>query len=389
MPDLKKEPQIVCRNLWKIFGPRADTIFDSLSQSSNDAPGHSRSRQTILEETGHVVAVRDVSFQVAQGETFVIMGLSGSGKSTLLRCLTRLIPPTAGKILIGDDDILALNDKALRNVRRTKMSMVFQHFGLFPHRQVIDNVAYGLEVQGIDLETRHTRAQEVIDLVTLNGWEFHYPNELSGGMQQRVGIARALAVDPDLLMFDEPFSALDPLIRREMQDELLTLQTVMHKTILFITHDFLEAVKLGDRIAIMKDGEIEQVGTPADLVLRPANDYVQEFTKDVPRTQVLTASSLISQPSSVVEAIHEISWDPTNDEQSSFACLCAPSGHFRGLALRGGEVLTELPTVSPATSLGELIPLAMSQPHPIPVVDLDQKLMGLVTHDAILQATKG
>lgn len=220
------------------------------------------SRSEILQQTDQTVAVRDVSFSVGRGETFVVMGLSGSGKSTLIRCLSRLIEPSKGEVLLDGKDLLAMGDEELRGVRRGQMSMVFQHFGLFPHRRVIDNIAYGLEVQGVDKSTRLDRANEVLEIVGLSGWADHYPQQLSGGMQQRVGLARALAVDPQILLFDEPFSALDPLIRKEMQDELIRLQKTMQRTIVFITHDFAEALRLGDRIAIMKDGSFDQVGTP-------------------------------------------------------------------------------------------------------------------------------
>jgi glycine betaine/proline transport system ATP-binding protein len=238
------------------------------------------------------VAVRDVSFSVARGETFVVMGLSGSGKSTLIRCLSRLIDPTAGEVLLNGEDLLAMNDEELREVRRGKISMVFQHFGLFPHRKVIDNIAYGLEVQKVDKATRHARATEVLNIVGLDGWADRYPQQLSGGMQQRVGLARALAVDPEILLFDEPFSALDPLIRKEMQDELIRLQKTMQRTIIFITHDFAEALRLGDRIAIMKDGSFDQVGTPEEIVSNPATPYVREFVNDVPRAKVLSIGSV-------------------------------------------------------------------------------------------------
>jgi glycine betaine/proline transport system ATP-binding protein len=236
--------------------------------------------------------VRDVSFSVARGETFVVMGLSGSGKSTLIRCLSRLIDPTAGEVLLNGEDLLAMNDEELREVRRGKISMVFQHFGLFPHRKVIDNIAYGLEVQKVDKATRHARATEVLNIVGLDGWADRYPQQLSGGMQQRVGLARALAVDPEILLFDEPFSALDPLIRKEMQDELIRLQKTMQRTIIFITHDFAEALRLGDRIAIMKDGSFDQVGTPEEIVSNPATPYVREFVNDVPRAKVLSVRSV-------------------------------------------------------------------------------------------------
>ncbi len=251
------------------------------------------SRTEILAATGNTVGVRDVSFVVETGETFVIMGLSGSGKSTLVRCLARLIDSTRGTVELEGRDLTAMNEAELREVRRTKMSMVFQHFGLFTHRKVIDNVAYGLEVQGVKRAERHARATGVLDLVGLTGWGDRYPGELSGGMQQRVGLARALAVDPTVLFFDEPFSALDPLIRRDMQDELLRLQGEMNRTIVFVTHDFNEAIKLGDRIAIMKDGEFDQVGTAAELIATPATDYVREFTKDISRAHVLTLASVM------------------------------------------------------------------------------------------------
>ena len=250
------------------------------------------SRSEILQQTDQTVAVRDVSFSVGRGETFVVMGLSGSGKSTLIRCLSRLIEPSKGEVLLDGKDLLAMGDEELRGVRRGQMSMVFQHFGLFPHRRVIDNIAYGLEVQGVDKSTRLDRANEVLEIVGLSGWADHYPQQLSGGMQQRVGLARALAVDPQILLFDEPFSALDPLIRKEMQDELIRLQKTMQRTIIFITHDFAEALRLGDRIAIMKDGSFDQVGTPEEIITQPATDYVREFTNDIPRAKVLSVRSV-------------------------------------------------------------------------------------------------
>ncbi|MEM7346685.1 MAG: betaine/proline/choline family ABC transporter ATP-binding protein, partial [Chloroflexota bacterium] len=269
------------------------------------------SRAEILSETGHVVAVRDVSVQIGEGEIFVVMGLSGSGKSTLIRCLSRLIEPTAGQVTCNQADVTQMNDDELRQFRRHTVSMVFQRFGLFPHRRVIDNVGYGLEVQGVESKKRQKIAQDTLELVGLDGWQHHYPHELSGGMQQRVGLARALAVDPEIMLCDEPFSALDPLIRRDMQNELLHLQTSLHKTIIFITHDFLEALKLGDRIAIMKDGAIVQVGTPQQIVANPANEYVREFTQDVPRAKVLTATEVMSPPDASIEMAGEVSHSTT------------------------------------------------------------------------------
>jgi glycine betaine/proline transport system ATP-binding protein len=258
---------IEVRNVWKVFGQGSPDEAIALAKAGT-------SRQDIISSIDQTVAVRDVSFSVARGETFVVMGLSGSGKSTLIRCLSRLIDPTAGEVLLNGEDLLAMDDDQLREVRRGKISMVFQHFGLFPHRKVIDNIAYGLEVQKIDKATRHARATEVLNIVGLDGWADRYPQQLSGGMQQRVGLARALAVDPEILLFDEPFSALDPLIRKEMQDELIRLQKTMQRTIIFITHDFAEALRLGDRIAIMKDGSFDQVGTPEEIVSNPATAYV-------------------------------------------------------------------------------------------------------------------
>jgi glycine betaine/proline transport system ATP-binding protein len=278
-------PAIEVRKLWKVFGSGAASQAIALAEGG-------ASRSHILQQTDQTVAVRDVSFSVGRGETFVVMGLSGSGKSTLIRCLSRLIEPSKGEVLLDGKDLLAMGEEELRGVRRGQMSMVFQHFGLFPHRRVIDNIAYGLEVQGIDKSTRLARANEVLEIVGLSGWADHYPQQLSGGMQQRVGLARALAVDPQILLFDEPFSALDPLIRKEMQDELIRLQKTMQRTIIFITHDFAEALRLGDRIAIMKDGSFDQVGTPEEIITQPATDYVREFTNDIPRAKVLSVRSV-------------------------------------------------------------------------------------------------
>jgi glycine betaine/proline transport system ATP-binding protein len=274
--------------LWKIFGPKADSIMKS--------PDAQLSRKELQEKTGHVVGIRDVGFDVAPGEVFVVMGLSGSGKSTLVRLLTRLIEPTAGTVKLFGEDITAMADKALLDTRRRKVSMVFQHFGLLPHRKVVDNIAFGLEVRGEAKGERRNRAQEMVDLVGLSGYENNFPDQLSGGMQQRVGLARALAADPDIMMFDEPFSALDPLIRRDMQNEVIRLHHEVGKTMVFITHDLAEALKLGDRILIMRDGEIVQIGTPDEVVGAPADDYVRDFTSDVPKSHVLTLKWVMREP---------------------------------------------------------------------------------------------
>jgi glycine betaine/proline transport system ATP-binding protein len=279
------EPTVSCRGVWKVYGPKPDRIVGSADAALP--------RGELLAKTGCVAAVRDISFDVAPGEVFVVMGLSGSGKSTLVRMINRIHDPTAGQVLIDGEDIMGLDTERLREVRRRKISMVFQHFGLLPHRRIIENVAFGLEVQGVDKGERLHRAEEVLASVGLGGWGNSFPDELSGGMQQRVGLARALANDPEILLFDEPFSALDPLIRREMQDQVIRLQRELRKTMIFITHDLAEALKLGDRIAIMKDGVFVQVGTPEEVVASPADDYVADFTRDVPRAHVLTARSIM------------------------------------------------------------------------------------------------
>lgn len=288
------DTMIAASGVWKIFGANAEQVLDTHDRS--------KSRDEIQEETGHVVAVKDVDFEVRRGECFVVMGLSGSGKSTLLRTLTRLIEPTGGSITIDGHDVRDLSQRDLRDLRRSKVAMVFQHFGLFPHRSVIDNIAYGLEVRGMGKVKRTEKAEEILDLVGLGGWGERFPRELSGGMQQRVGLARAMAMDPEILFFDEPFSALDPLIRREMQDELLDLQAKLQKTMVFITHDFLEAIKMGDHIAIMKDGEIVQIGTPEEIVAAPVDDYVREFTEDVPRYKVLSVGKVMRPASKGLSA---------------------------------------------------------------------------------------
>ncbi len=282
---------LVCRNVWKVFGARA---AEELAASGGDA--------TRLSAKGLVPAVRAVDLTVRHGEKFVIMGLSGSGKSTLVRCLSRLIEPTAGEILFNGRNLLAASDAEMTQIRRHKMGMVFQHFALLPHLSVLDNVAFPLAVQGADRTRRETRAREMIALVGLAGREDAYPRQLSGGQQQRVGIARSLAVEPELWFLDEPFSALDPLIRRELQDEFIRLQARLRKTIVFITHDFDEAIRLADRIAIMKDGMIEQSGTPEELVLRPATEYVREFTRAVPKAKVVRLASLTT-PGPVPEGL--------------------------------------------------------------------------------------
>jgi len=273
-------------NLWKVFGPAEHQVIGT--------PDADLSRDDLRRKNGSMVAIRDVSFDVDPGEVFVVMGLSGSGKSTLVRCLTRLIEPTAGEVLLDGEDVRSADAERLRELRRHRFSMVFQHFGLLPHRRVIDNVAYPLEIRGEDKATRHAKANAMIDLVGLSGHANSYPDQLSGGMQQRVGLARALAVDPEVMFFDEPFSALDPLIRRDMQNEVLRLHDEVG--MVFITHDLAEALKLGDHIVIMRDGQIVQAGRPEELVGAPADDYVADFVRDVPKSHVLTLRWIMRQP---------------------------------------------------------------------------------------------
>jgi glycine betaine/proline transport system ATP-binding protein len=340
--DRSNDVAIQVRSLWKVFGPRAETIVNS--------PDAALSRAELRDKTGCTAAVRDVSFDVAPGEVFVVMGLSGSGKSTLVRCLTRLIEPTAGAITVDGEDVMAADAGRLREMRRHKFAMVFQHFGLLPHRKVIDNIAYGLEIRGMHKAERHAKAREVVELVGLDGYESAYPDQLSGGMQQRVGLARALAVDPDILFFDEPFSALDPLIRRGMQDEVLRLHHEVGKTMVFITHDLSEALKLGDRILIMRDGAMVQMGKPDELVGAPADAYVEDFVRDVPKSRILT--------------LRWIMRPPTADDR-----------------LDG-------PEMSPDTVIRDAIRAILDAEAPAKVV-AGGELLGIVDHDSVLAVIAG
>ncbi len=391
-PDVYAEARLVCRDLWKVYGDGAEDLADSIDASL--------SREDVLARTGCVLAVRDVSFDVREGETFVIMGLSGSGKSTLVRCMSRLIEPTRGQVQIDGEDLLAMNKQQLRDIRRHKMGMVFQHFGNFPHKRVFENVVYGLQIQGIDKTTQRSRAAEVIELVGLSGWEERYPHELSGGMQQRVGLARALAVDPQILLFDEPFSALDPLIRREMQDQLIALQQLVQKTMVFITHDFLEALKMGDRVAIMRDGEFVQVGTPEELVANPIDDYVRDFTRDVPRSKVLTARSVMTPPRVFATADEGLTDLMTRLAAGDCESAVVVDGqerfmgtvHLADVSGSGAEhssvasvMRDSCPIVEPGTRLERLIPLVIGGDAPIAVLD-DGRCIGTISREAAMAA---
>ena len=331
--------QIECRNIWKIFG--ADPT--GFMRRHNGNPSSEE-----LAEEGYIGAVRDVSFDVHEGEILIIMGLSGSGKSTIIRCITRLNDPTTGSINFEGKDLLAASENELIDIRRHKMGMVFQNFGLLPHRDVMSNVAFPLEVQGQDRETREAKAREMIELVGLGGREAYFPRELSGGQQQRVGIARSLAVEPDVWFLDEPFSALDPLIRSEMQDEFIRLQKMLRKTIVFITHDFEEATKLADRIGIMKDGRLVQLSTPEEMVLHPADDYVAEFAKNAPRDRIVSVGAIMT---------------PTKSKTKR-----------KGDGI-GNRML-----------IGQVAEQVLNSDKPVPVVDADNVIIGSVTRQRMTQA---
>ncbi|WP_339153598.1 betaine/proline/choline family ABC transporter ATP-binding protein [Streptomyces sp. F41] len=346
--------RLQAENLYKVFGRRPDQAVRKLEDGAD---------RDELRADGTTAAVIDASFTVEPGQIFVVMGLSGSGKSTLLRMLNGLLEPTAGRVLFDGQDLTALAPRELRQVRSTKISMVFQHFALFPHRSVLDNAAYGLEVQGVPKAERLERATEALQLTGLAGWENSWPDELSGGMQQRVGLARALATDADLLLMDESFSALDPLIRRDMQDQLLELQKRLKKTIVFITHDLNEAMRLGDRIAVMRDGRIVQLGTAEDVLVTPANDYVASFTQDVDRSRVLTAGAIMAEPHTVMGSTTEAGTE-----------LRTPQ-----------DVLAAAPaTVEESTPVIELFGPCSTSADPVAVTDAKGRLVGVVPGSRLL-----
>lgn len=382
--------KIEVNQLTKIFGSHSKKGLQLLEEGYK--------KDEILKKSGNTVGVNNVSFDVKSGEFFVIMGLSGSGKSTLIRLINRLIEPTNGSVNIDGDDITKMNKEQLIETRRNKLGMVFQNFGLFPHRTVINNVSYGLEIQGVSKEDRKKKAYKSIEDVGLKGYENSYPNELSGGMQQRVGLARALANDTDILLMDEAFSALDPLIRKEMQDELLKLQNTLNKTILFITHDLDEALKLGDRIAIMKDGEIVQVGTSEEILENPANEYVSNFVKDVDRSKVLDAGTVMRKPEvlTTYKDGPRMAVRKMEEVGASSIFVVDRQDHYKGLltiddAIRSYKedismenvLQTEIFQTTPSTPLNDLIGIAADTKYPIAVVEED-KLVGIVSRVSIL-----
>ncbi|SIS49181.1 quaternary amine ABC transporter ATP-binding protein [Salimicrobium flavidum] len=384
--------KIEVNNLTKVFGSRPLEGIERLKQG--------QSKDEILKDTGLTVGVNQSSFHVEPGEFFVIMGLSGSGKSTLIRLVNRLIEPTAGEVLIDGEDITKMKKERLIDTRRKKLGMVFQNFGLFPHRTVLHNVAYGLEIQNMEKTQRQTQAQKAIEDVGLKGYEKSYPRELSGGMQQRVGLARALANDTDILLMDEAFSALDPLIRKEMQDELLHLQKKLGKTVLFITHDLDEALKLGDRVAIMKDGHIVQIGTSEEILENPANEYVSNFVQDVDRSKILEASQVMKKPE-VLSAYKDgprMAIRKMEEVGASSIFVTDKDKTFRGLltiddAIRAYNedipmvdvLIDAVPTTSPDTPLNDLLGVAAEAKYPIVVLE-DEKLKGIISRVSILSA---
>jgi len=390
-------PIIQVNNLFKVFGPQpAEALSLAKKGVANDE---------ILRRTGHAVALHDVSLSIEAGETFVVMGLSGSGKSTLIRCLNRLIKATEGEVLVDGQDVLLLNDEQLRTLRQKRMAMVFQRFALLPHRTVLQNIAFGLETQGVPKAEREAKSLEWVETVGLKGWENLYPDQLSGGMQQRVGIARALCNDPDILLMDEPFGALDPLIRRDMQNELLRLQSKLNKTIVFITHDLDEALRLGDRIAILKDGRVVQIGTPEDILTQPADDYVADFTRDVNRSRILTARSAMVAPRAITSARSGPRAALRQMEEQGLSSILVVDREQRFLGLVSMDdavpaaqkgvkdlmdlLIKDLPTTSPDTLLEELIPVAAANKYPIAVLDERGVLVGVIPRVAVLVALAG
>jgi glycine betaine/proline transport system ATP-binding protein len=387
-------PFLRVRGLWKVFGDDPESLFQSGFEGE--------SKEKIREETGLVVGLRDISFDVHKGEIFVLMGLSGSGKSTLIRNLIRLVEPTKGEIYIDGKDICTLNEKELMHFRRRSTAMVFQAFGLLPHNTVLDNAAYGLKIRGVPEKERKMVAMEAIKTVGLEGWEQNLPSALSGGMQQRVGIARALAADPEIMLLDEPFSGLDPLIRRQMQDELIQLQSDLHKTMIFVTHDLQEALKIADRIAIMQDGRIIQVGTPEEIIANPASDYVQDFVRDAYPATVITAGTIMEEPEPVVYVWQgpRVAHTLIHRSKRNYAFVRDKTNRPVGILthdavaklVKEGKnrisetLVTEFESCSPEMTVEELFPLATASPFPIAVIDEKTGMVGYIRNQTIIES---
>jgi glycine betaine/proline transport system ATP-binding protein len=374
-------PLIEVRGLSKVFGSRPDTVLPLLEQG--------RTKDDILAETGHTVGLRDIDLSIERGETFVIMGLSGSGKSTLIRHFNRLIDPTVGQILVDGADVMQLGQRDLEVFRQNRMAMVFQRFALLPHATVLDNVAYGLRIKGMNKRERDERAAHWLERVGLAGYERQYPNQLSGGQQQRVGLARALATDAEILLMDEAFSALDPLIRSEMQDQLLQLQDELHKTIVFITHDLDEALRLGNHIAILRDGRLVQVGSPSDILMSPADDYVEAFVRDVNRSRVLSIETVMRPPSArITAATLDDALRQMRERPEAYAYWVDKEG-FKGVLVSPEQGTAELVENATAytldTPVEQALPGSLQQETPLPVVDESGELKGELSREALAE----
>ncbi|SEK71698.1 glycine betaine/proline transport system ATP-binding protein [Carnobacterium iners] len=388
--------KIKVENVTKIFGKKSERVTELLDQN--------KSKQEILQETGVTVGVNNVSFTIEEGEVFVIMGLSGSGKSTLVRMLNRLIDTTQGNIYIDGENLSKMSKKDLREVRRKKMSMVFQNFALFPQRTILENTEYGLEIQDIDKKERTQKATQALENAGLGDYIHQHPNQLSGGMQQRVGLARALANNPEILLMDEAFSALDPLIRKEMQDELVELQATVKKTIIFITHDLNEALRIGDRIALMKDGAIVQIGTPEEILMKPADDYVERFVEDVDRSKVLTAENIMKRPETVNINKHgpRVALEQMKREGISSIIVVDDNRNLKGYvtaedasearknSITSLETILKLdiPTVDRTTTMNDIFSVIHDTVTPVAVVD-NKKLVGIIVRGAVIAALAG
>lgn len=384
--------KIIVKDLVKIFGDHPEKARKMLQEGY--------SKDEILKKTRQTVGIFDINFTVNEGEVFVLMGLSGSGKSTLLRCVNRLIEPTSGTITIDNEDITLAEPNVIREIRRKKVSMVFQRFALFPHRTVLDNVAYGLEIQGVPTVQRREKAAQIIETVGLKGWEYSMPDQLSGGMQQRVGLARALCNNPDILLMDEAFSALDPLIRKSMQDELLSLQNALNKTIIFVTHDLDEALKIGDRIALMNNGTIVQIGTAEEILTSPANDYVERFVEDVDRTKVLTAEGVMKAPDPVVflkdgprVALHRMKEHGISSifvvtRELRLAGIVLAEDALQAIKENREEIkdiiIEDVPKVNIDTPVIDVIPVIAETRFPVAVTRDDDKLAGILVKGSVL-----
>ncbi|WP_144529413.1 glycine betaine/L-proline ABC transporter ATP-binding protein [Peribacillus simplex] len=389
------KPYVEVRNVSKIFGKSPKAATDLLKQG--------KSKKEILKETGQTVGVNNVNFEIYPGEIFVIMGLSGSGKSTLIRMFNRLIDPTLGEILIDDEDIVKMNAARLREVRQKKISMVFQNFALFPHKTILENAEFGLEIQKVDPAKRHENAMKALEAVGLKGYENQLPSQLSGGMQQRVGLARALASDTDILLMDEAFSALDPLIRKDMQDELIQIQDQYKKTIIFITHDLDEALRIGDRIALMKDGSVIQLGTPEQIMMNPANEFVEKFVEDVDLSKVLTASHVMIRPEKIavdrgprvaLEIMRKQGYSSIFVVDRKQKLLGAVTAEQARQAMSNNQSIsevmsTDIPTVKEDELLGNLMDVMATSSLPISVIDDQSRIKGILLRGAVIGALAG